>query len=102
VSFAGGSSAPGAQLSTTLVGASVTAALSQEISHATETWAQAGQYGYCIGPLNGAPANAVRPGQWRCAVAGTVILTWTNATAGNLTPANASAANPYLFICMPY
>jgi hypothetical protein len=84
------------------VGGVVTAALSQELTHATETWAKAGQYGICIGPLNGAAANSVIPGQWRCAVNGTVLLTWTNATAGNLTPANASVANPYLFLSFPY
>lgn len=102
MSYAGGSGAQGNVLSTTLVGASVLASVTSEVSHATETWAKAGQYGICVGPLNGAPANEVRPGQWRCAVNGTVILSWCNPTIGALTPANASAANPYLFLCFPY
>jgi hypothetical protein len=101
MSYGGGGSSSGPVLSTTLVGASV-AAGGAEISHATETWCKAGMYGYCIGPLNGAPANAVRPGQWRCAADGTCILSWHNGTAGALTPASASGANPYLFVPMVY
>jgi hypothetical protein len=85
--------------SATLVGASVAAATNTEISHATEAWIQVGDYGWVLPPYNAAPANSVAPISFRCTTAGTAIVKWNNPTAGALTPANASAASPYMFIC---
>jgi len=44
------------------------------------------------------PANAVRPGTFRCTTAGSMIVTYVNPTAGALTPTASTATTPYWFI----
>jgi hypothetical protein len=44
------------------------------------------------------PANAVRPGTFRCTTAGTAIVTYVNPTAGALTPTASTATTPYLLV----
>lgn len=99
MAYLGGGSAYSTYVSTTLVGASV-AAGGAELTHATEPWAKPNQGGIVLPSPNQAAANAVYPVSWRCTTAGTVLVLWANPTAGALTPANASGANPYTFIAL--
>ena len=100
MAYTGGGSAGSSYTSTTLVGASVLAATTTEITHATEPWAVVNQAGIVLSPPNAAAANSVFPVSWRCTTAGTVLIRWCNPTAGNLTPSSASGSNPYTFVVL--